>query len=399
MFFDFEFQENKSDNKEGSYLFISLLSALFGAIIGGIITSIFIISIFGLNFMDVLSGKGINPPEILEKLLVPRNSEIITEYEDPGVAVAEKARPSVVNIRTERKRLIQNFFGAFSEKVEGSGSGVIIDEMGYILTNNHVVADADEIFVTLPSGEDVPGKVLGKDRETDIAIVKVERENLPPADIGTTKDLKVGEILIAIGNPYGFEHTVTFGVVSAMNRTITSYDGRGQSITLTDLIQTDAAINPGNSGGALCNKKGEVIGINTVIVSETGGSQGIGFAIPIDAAMDAAKQLIETGKVSHPNIGIFGTTLTKEIAEELDISVRKGAIISEAISGTPADKAGLQRGDIIIKLDENEIESMDDLLTEIRKMKVGDSVTITYIRDNEEQSVELILAERSEIIF
>ncbi|MCK4777102.1 MAG: trypsin-like peptidase domain-containing protein [Actinomycetia bacterium] len=399
MFFDFEFQENKSDNKEGSYLFISLLSALFGAIIGGIITSIFIISIFGLNFMDVLSGKGINPPEILEKLLVPRNIEIITEYEDPGVAVAEKARPSVVNIRTERKRLIQNFFGAFSEKVEGSGSGVIIDEMGYILTNNHVVADADEIFVTLPSGEDVPGKVLGKDRETDIAIVKVERENLPTADIGTTKDLKVGEILIAIGNPYGFEHTVTFGVVSAMNRTITSYDGRGQSITLTDLIQTDAAINPGNSGGALCNKKGEVIGINTVIVSETGGSQGIGFAIPIDAAMDAAKQLIETGKVSHPNIGIFGTTLTKEIAEELDISVRKGAIISEAISGTPADKAGLQRGDIIIKLDENEIESMDDLLTEIRKMKVGDSVTITYIRDNEEQSVELILAERSEIIF
>ncbi|MDP3014633.1 MAG: trypsin-like peptidase domain-containing protein, partial [Candidatus Subteraquimicrobiales bacterium] len=236
-------------------------------------------------------------------------------------------------------------------------------------------------------------RVIGKDYETDIAVVKVDMRGLSAAKLGSVKDLEVGELVVAIGSPYGFEHSVTAGIVSALYRQLTVPSG-AEYVTFTDLIQTDAAINPGNSGGALCNAKGEVVGINTLIYSETGGYQGIGFAIPIDTAKDVADQLIKEGKVSRPFIGVSGENVNKEVAREYGLSVERGALIIQVYPDTPAEKAGLKRRDVVIKFDDKTIESMDDLIAAIRTRKVGDEVTIVFLRDNKQLSVKVTLTEK-----
>jgi serine protease Do len=252
--------------------------------------------------------------------------------------------------------------------------------------------------VTLYNGEEIRGKVVGRDPENDIAVVKIEKENLPAADLGSIEDVKVGDLAVAIGSPFGFDYTVTAGVISALNRTISTQDESGNPLTLTDMIQTDAAINPGNSGGALCNKDGKVIGINTLIYTRSEGFQGIGFAIPIDTAVHVAEQLISKGKVEHPFIGITGTSLTSEMRVRGSYPVKKGAVVVQVLSGTPADKAGLRRGDVIIEFDGKKIKSMDDLVSEVRKRRVGERVEITIVRGKKKLTLELTIGEKTDYL-
>jgi S1-C subfamily serine protease len=375
------------------YLLSALFGALVGIIAGALVVSLIFFSFLGYSFKDLVEGKSVTSPSNSQKI------EIKSFYKDPVSAVATKVRPSVVSLRVEKIEVAEDFFfGPFYRRVRGIGSGVIFRSDGYILTNNHVVSGADRIWVTLYDGEEIRGKVVGRDPENDIAVVKIEKENLPAADLGSVKDVRVGDLAVAIGSPFGFDYTVTAGVISALNRTISTQDESGNPLTLTDMIQTDAAINPGNSGGALCNKDGKVIGINTLIYTRSEGFQGIGFAIPIDTAVHVAEQLISRGKVEHPFIGITGTSLTSEMRAEGRYPVKKGAVVVQVLSGTPADKAGLRRGDIIIEFDGKKIKSMDDLVSEVRKKKVGEKVEITIVRGKKRLTLELTIGEKTDYL-
>ncbi len=258
---------------------------------------------------------------------------------------------------------------------EGQGSGVIVDgKNGYILTNNHVVQNAIEIKVTLPDGRTFTGKVLGSYPISDIAVVKIEGTSLPEAKMGDTTNLRVGSWAIAIGNPYGFENTVTVGVVSAFNRTLSSPEtGR----PLQDLIQTDAAINPGNSGGALVNIRGEVIGINTAIMPY---AQGIGFAVDINAAKSIFSDLVQLGHVVRPWLGITYTKIIDQMAKDLKLTDITGVIVLEVIKDSPAAKAGLQKDDVIQSVNGEKLTKMEVLRQIIRVKKVGDDVTLQVLR-------------------
>ncbi len=373
-----------------------LLSALFGAVVGvicgALITSLLLFFLLGVPLKDLAQGKKV----VLTKPS-SQKIEVKNYYKDPVAAVAAKVRPSVVSLRIEKLEVGQDFFfGPYYRKIEEVGSGVIFRSDGYILTNNHVVSGANSIWVTLFNGEEIKGQVVGRDPENDIAVVKVDKKDLPAAELGSVKNLKVGELVVAIGSPYGFDYTVTAGVISALNRTITTQGDSGNPLTLTDLIQTDAAINPGNSGGALCDRNGKVIGINTLIYTRSEGFQGIGFAIPIDTAIHVAEQILTKGKVEHPFIGISGTSLTSEMAAERNLPVDRGAIVVQVIPGTPAAKAGLKRGDIIIELDGKEIKSMDDLVSEVRKKRVGQSIELTIIRKKKKMKFTLKVEEKTE---
>ncbi|HEY4686870.1 MAG TPA: trypsin-like peptidase domain-containing protein, partial [Candidatus Subteraquimicrobiales bacterium] len=238
---------------------------------------------------------------------------------------------------------------------------------------------------------------VGRDPETDLAVVKINKKDLPAAELGSSSDLRVGELVVAIGSPFGFEHTVTVGVVSALNRNVT-IPGEDQVQTYTDLIQTDAAINPGNSGGALTNASGQVIGVPSLIFSASGGSQGVGFAIPINLAKDVAEQLIKTGEAVHPYIGIVGTTVDKDVAKQFNLSVEEGAMINRIASNTPADKAGMKAGDVVTTFDGKPIKTMDDLIAAIRAKKVDDKVKLTFVRGKDKKEVELTLAEKPRVL-
>lgn len=388
--FTFSNDENSTEEfppekgfKRGYFL---ILISFLSAIIGGIIASILIFYILGLNPIDLAKGR-YKTPVIERRIILKKDSKLLET--DSTIAVAQKVQPSVVNIRTT---VSPGFFGL--EERKGIGSGVIFRSDGYILTNNHVVEDAEEIWVTIGDEPDVRGKVVGRDPQTDLAVVKVSKKNLPAAELGSSARLKVGELAVAIGSPFGFEHTVTAGVISALNRDFSVTLDNGETATYTGLIQTDAAINPGNSGGALANEAGQVVGINFLIASTTGGSQGVGFAIPIDLAQDVAAQLIEKGKVSHSYVGIVGSTVDREVAEKHNLFVKEGAIIVRVAPNTPAAKAGLKVGDVIVFFDSKSIKNMDGLISAIRKKKVGDRVKITYFRKKEKKTVELTLAEK-----
>ncbi len=360
-----------------------LTIGLIGAVIGGLIVASSLPLFLNLNRAP--SGPAVlgNQPGRLMPSMSPGT---------PMGSVAEVAsllKPSIVNIRTER--VVTDFFG--TSRQGGVGSGVIISENGYIITNEHVVSEADEIWVTALA-EDLRGKVIGTDPLVDIAVVKVDKVGLTPAKLGSVKNLFVGETVIAIGSPLGFEHSVTTGVVSALNRTISipgPLGGDGQ--TYTELIQTDAAINPGNSGGALANLAGEVIGINSLLVAESYG-QGLGFAISMDLAADVANQLITVGKASHPYMGIIGQDLTADMAESMSLDIREGALLADVSENGPAAKAGLKRGDVVVKMSGEPVASMDDLVTLIRAEKVGSKVEVVYFRDGKRSTAKVTLQER-----
>jgi serine protease Do len=287
----------------------------------------------------------------------------------------------------------RHFFGQRPEeemKQRSLGSGVVVSNDGYILTNNHVVADADEILVTLSDKKQYEAKVIGKDTKTDLALIKIKVEdNIPAATLGDSDKLSIGDWVMAIGNPFGLGSTVTAGIVSAKGRVI----GAGP---YDDFIQTDATINPGNSGGPLFNLEGEVIGINTAIVSQSGGNVGIGFAIPINIAKSIMPQLKERGKVIRGWLGVIIQSITPEFKEKFDLETMEGALIGEVTKGSPADKAGLKRGDIIVRFDGKKVEEMKTLPAMVAETPVGKTVKVIVIRNKKEKELMVTLGELKE---
>lgn len=365
--------------------------AFVSAFVGGAIAAFAIPAMLGVSPLTLLKEGGLKPAAI-ERVIYRGKSTSGSLSTDPIIAVSKKVQPSVVNIRTQS--VLSDIFHQ-NVKQSGEGSGVIFRKDGYIITNNHVVENAKEIWVTIGADKDVKGAVVGRDAETDLAVVKVDRKDLPAAALGSVKDIEVGELAIAIGSPFGFERTVTAGIISALNRTVSFPSSEtGETKTYTNLVQTDAAINPGNSGGALCDSDGRVIGINALIYSRTGGYEGIGFAIPIDTARNVARQLIEKGKATHPYIGILGTTVDKDYAKAHNLKLDYGAIIAEVLKDSPAEKAGLKKGDIIVKFNDEKVEDMEGLIVAVRDRNVGDKVTIIYVRKNEEKTIDMTLAEK-----
>ena len=297
--------------------------------------------------------------------------------------LVEAASPAVVSIRVTQER--RSPFGMPAEAT-GGGSGVIVDaENGYILTNHHVVGQADEIEVSLIDGRTFEAEMVGSDAATDIALIKVDADDLSEMPIGDSNDVRVGDFVIAIGSPYGLSHTVTSGIVSALGRTGLSRDG------YEDFIQTDASINPGNSGGALVNMNGELIGINSVIISRSGGNVGIGFAVPTEIASSIMGQILDFGEIRRGLLGVNIQTIDPEAAETLGADIEGGAIITRVFPNSAAEDAGLEVGDIIVAVNDKKIASGTELRNMIGLLRSGDSVSIRYLRDNKSRSTSATL--------
>jgi S1-C subfamily serine protease len=330
-----------------------------------------------------------------------------TPEEEVVIGVYRSASPGVVHV-TSTVLSQEFFFRVVPER--GTGSGFIVDDKGFILTNNHVVENAESLEVTLADKTKTPAKLVGRDPYNDLAILKVSvpREKLFPIRLGDSSQLQVGQMAIAIGNPFGLERTITRGVVSALGRSLKSDSGR----QIRNVIQTDAAINPGNSGGPLLNARGEVIGINTAIFTPSGGSVGIGFAIPINTARKLMPQLISRGRASHPWLGISGMDVTPTFSRALGLSVKDGVMIATVSPGGPSAKAGLrgaQRrvrvgnfmvaagGDVIVALEGQKITSVDDLTAFLDdNKKAGDDLRVGVLRDGKPVTVTVRLGELPE---
>jgi len=333
------------------------------------------------------------------------------------VEAAQRVGPSVVTLSVVQTRVVQTspvplgneFFEPFfrdmipqyryREQIPSMGSGFIISKDGYVLTNEHVVHGADKITVILSDGRSFSGRIVGSHPQYDLAIVKIDGKDLPTAPLGTSNDLLVGEWAIAIGNPFGFllndtQPTVTAGVISATRRDIKS---QSQSTGIyKNMIQTDAAINPGNSGGPLVNARGEVIGVNTFIFTKSGGSEGIGFAIPIDATKRVVDEIIRFGKVRNVWIGVRTWEITPYVAERLGTTDRNGLYVAVIERGSPADKAGVKVGDIIRKVNGTPVRDSNEAYRVIFGSSVGDTVSLTVERDGKLLTVKLLLEETPE---
>ncbi len=326
--------------------------------------------------------------------------------------VAEVVKPSVVNISTTRtvtlknnpfsnlfndpsfRRFFGNDFRSFSPKRKfkssALGSGVIVSEDGYILTNNHVIKDADEIKVVLYDKREFKGKVIGTDPKTDLAVIKINAEKLPAIKIGDSDGLRVGDLVLAIGNPFGLNQTITMGIVSAVGRSnvgIADYE---------DFIQTDAAINPGNSGGALVNIRGELVGVNTAIFSTSGGYMGIGFAIPSDMAKAVMQSIVKYGKVIRGWLGVTIQGLTPELAKSFDIKEDKGALVTDVVKDSPAEKAGFKRGDLIVEFDGKMVKDETSLRNMAANTQPGKTVQVNVVRNGKERILTVTLGEYPE---
>jgi len=310
--------------------------------------------------------------------------------DEPVARVASVLSPSVVQINVTG--IQQTPYGA--QKEEGIGSGVIYRSDGYIVTNNHVVEGARNVEVAFADGSTEQGQVVGTDPTTDIAVVKVDREDLPVASFSGTDPI-VGQMAVAVGSPSGFESTVTSGIVSGTGREVPAeITGGQQESSLVDLIQTDAAISPGNSGGALANRDGRVIGINVAYLPpQQTGAENIGFAIPSQTATTVADQIIDHGEAVHPYLGVYLSDLTPETAQRFGSSVQTGALVEKVAPGGPADQAGVRRGDIVIAAGQDEVQSSGDLISALRNYQPGDTIHLTILRDGQKQGLQVILAE------
>lgn len=347
--------------------------------------------------------------------------------EDAVINVADTTGKSVVSISAERitrikggrrfispfgdspfgedeffRRFFDDFFGEMPDREYrqmGLGSGVIIDPEGYILTNEHVVSDADKITVTLSDGREFKGEIKGRDSRSDLAIIKINAHNLPVAELGDSDNLKIGQWVVAIGNPFGFalqnpEPTVTAGVISALHRSLGRSLSRDRDYN--DLIQTDAAINPGNSGGPLVNLKGEIVGINVAIFSTSGGYQGVGFAIPVNNAKRIISRLIEGKKILYGWLGVTVQDLNDDLAKHFGVSDKNGVLVAKVLENGPGEKAGIKEADIIRQFDSKPINNVRDLLTIVGKTEVGRKVKVLVIRDKKELSLNVEVGERPE---
>ncbi|MBD0347916.1 MAG: trypsin-like peptidase domain-containing protein [Thermoleophilia bacterium] len=325
--------------------------------------------------------------------------------------VYERTRPGVVQVSTRTIAVEpQDPFGFFSGPPEqqGLGSGFVIDKTGHIVTNFHVVDRADEIRVSFSNNESVKATVVGTDPSTDLAVLKVATDSraLTPLVLGNSDSVRVGDEVVAIGNPLGYQRTVTSGIVSAVGRSIQAPDQR----LIDQAIQTDAAINQGNSGGPLLDAAGRVIGVNTQIATQTGGNVGLGFAVPINTVKDVAAQLIAKGKVEHAALGIYAQPITEEIAELFRLPVDKGLLVTEVFEGSGAERAGLRAGtkrvqvegfeyviggDIIVEADGRPVSSVEELRRAISRKEPGDSMELEIYRDDERQTLDVKLGRQS----
>lgn len=369
--------------------FLSYLAmGLIGALIGGLIVAVFAQAWGLIPQTPQLQGR---PADTAPPVPPPAASSVPGEP-SPIIAIAEKVGPTVVGIRNMSNS--GAFFKAHPSVEQGSGSGVLIDEQGYIVTNNHVVEGAEKLLVSLANGKELEGKIVGRDPRTDLAVVKVDPSRAGKflfARLGDSDKVRVGELAVAIGNPLGeeFARTVTAGIISALNRTVEV--GEGQRFTL---LQTDAAINPGNSGGALVNNQGEVIGINSVkIINER--VEGMNFAIPINTAKPIIRDLIAQGKVIRPWLGILyrGMKNNDEFKEQYGLPVNYGIFVDSVVPDGPAAKAGMQDKDILIAFNDKKITTFPDLQQALEKVKVGDNVTVTVIRGKTTKVLNVKLGE------
>lgn len=324
-----------------------------------------------------------------EKAAVKQEVQLSGARNTAVVAAAKKVGPAVVGITN--KAYVRDFFNRVKLTERGTGSGVIYDKSGLIATNNHVVEGAQEIIVSLTDGRSVKGKVLGADAATDLAVVKIDVDDLPVADFGDSSSLQVGEPAIAIGNPLGLEFrgSVTVGVISALNRSIELGERK------FNLIQTDAAINPGNSGGALVNADGEVVGINSAKVAVS-GVEGIGFAIPVNSAKPILDELAHHGRIARPYIG--ASLIDKDISERygFDLDLHGGIFVMKIVTGGPVYNAGMRPGDIILSFDGEKVSSVPELRAKLAERRVGDTVEIVVLRAGIERTLNVTLQEMPE---
>jgi len=391
---------------------------LIGLVMGAVIT-------MKLNIFAPAQGQG---QETAAPLASPSFEGF--KMEDAVINVANTTGKAVVSISTERteklkggrrglyfhspfgsqfgeddsfRKFFDDFFGQMPEreyKQMGLGSGVIIDSAkGYILTNQHVIDEADKITVTLSDGRDFKGVIKGQDRRSDMAIIQINAHNLPAASLGDSDNLKIGQWAVAIGNPFGFamqnpEPTVTMGVISALHRSLGKSFGRERDYN--DLIQTDAAINPGNSGGPLVNLKGEVVGINVAIFTTTGGYEGVGFAIPVNSAKKIISKLIEGKKIAYGWFGVTVQDLTEELAKYFGLPDKNGTLVVGIVEGSPAQKAGIKESDIIKQFDNKPVNNVRELLNIVSKAEVGKKIKIAIIREKKEIILEVQIGERPE---
>lgn len=324
----------------------------------------------------------------------------------PSLApLVEEVSPAVVNIATQgtveaeanpllKDPFFRRFFDAPDQQrqrqVQSLGSGVIVDaDNGYVLTNHHVIANADRIRVALNDGRELDAQIIGSDPETDIAVIQVSAERLDALVMADSDTLRVGDYTMAIGNPFGLDHTVTTGVVSGLNRTLPGNGGA----RLQSFIQTDASINPGNSGGALVNLQGELVGVNTAILSRSGGNIGIGFAVPINMAAQVMRQIVEYGEVRRGVLGVRVQDLSQEMAKAFDIERKNGALIAQVTPNSPAGEAGLEPGDIVIEINNKTIDDANAMANVIGLLEIGDEVRMRYVRNGKTRQTTAVVAD------
>lgn len=400
----------KSNPRRATSLWVSLLLLGGGVVIGLAVASDLGWLPFGHAVPESAAPAHSPPPTTVA---VPPT--FVPGSDQNFVRVSKAVTPAVVNISTMRQGregggqhgtpfddpFFRRFFGdeffrrfeAPRERKERSlGSGVIVDASGLIVTNNHVVSKADEIKVMLSDKREFKAKLVGTDSKTDLALLRVDVEGLHTIPWGDSDTLEVGEFVLAVGNPFGLNQTVTMGIVSAIGRAsmgIAEYE---------DFIQTDAAINPGNSGGALVNARGELIGINTAIFSQSGGNMGIGFAVPSAMARSVLEQLMKSGKVVRGWLGVSIQDLSPELAQQFGITETKGVLVSEVLDGSPAKRAGLDRGDVILEYDGRPIESPSQLRNAVARTTVGKKIAIKYARDKRMKTVDIAIDEQPKSI-
>lgn len=378
-----------------------ILATLFSSIVGGMV-AIVVFTAWMPQQTIIQTGVQSKNPVALTNYVFDSSDFVVPDGLN-FVFAAKNATPSVVHIRTtyqagasSRSRfndMLRDYFGDQYERrgygqSMGAGSGVIISEEGYIVTNNHVIENASKIDVVLSDNRSYEAKVIGTDRSTDLAVVKIAQEDLPVATYGDSENIHVGEWVLAIGNPYEFRSTVTAGIVSAKGRNINILGG---DKSIEAFIQTDAAVNPGNSGGALVNLNGELVGINTAIASPSGAFAGYSFAVPVTLVKKVVGDLIEYGEVQRALLNIRIGDVNAELAEEFDLDVLSGVYVSEVLSGGAADRAGLEEGDVIIGINEKKVSNVAQLQESVAINSPGDKIRVTFMRDGKKNEVEATL--------
>jgi serine protease Do len=383
---------------------MQMISKPFARFVSAAVGALLVLAVFHLT----LWGKDSAPNISVSATPVNRDAKLGTSY----APIVKKAAPSVVNIyssRTVQEQPMRNpfrnnpmfrqFFGDQSpqddqprlRREEGLGSGVIVSSNGYILTANHVVNGADEIKVSIADDDkkEYTAKVIGTDPQTDVAVLKIDAKDLPAITLANSDQLEIGDVVLAIGNPFGVGQTVTMGIVSGLGRHGYGINGVNG---YEDFIQTDAAINPGNSGGALVDAEGRLVGINTWIATRSGGSEGIGFAVPVNMARRSMERLISGGKVTRGYLGVLPQDITPGLAQQFNLTTQNGALVGDVVPGTPAEKAGIKPGDVIVAFNGKDVSDAHDLQLTVSQCEPGSPATVKLIRDGAQKNFTVALA-------